>query len=296
MKQDRWLIGIVIVVCVVIWTAMSAWSVTVPVKVNLKGAFGGTVSQVVIQTRAFGVLQGTPDVLTNIDSLDRTYSLGSDTMWQVVLLITPNTGDSLVSWVFQNDFRFSSGAQSWYVPAYWGFPVDSSVCRLYVNGSGGRVDARSSAYQSYDTSFSVTPYSQYTVYFDLYEPGSADPIPWAWTMWHDTTGGGGSTTPPAANLCAVTGTVQSTDGTYIPYADVTFELPERVYDSCTGAFLAIRSVSTRTDATGRFTKNLVKSTCLGGTRYKMYVRKGGNTMVERIITVPDASTYTVTFQ
>ena len=100
-------------------------------------------------------------------------------------------------------------------------------------------------------------------------------------------------TATAANTCNVYGTVRGIDGTALPYATVTFTLPNEYRSTCDTSIIAATSVSTKTNGAGLFEQVLIYSSCLGDQTYTITIEHPDYKARTTKITVPDAASYEV---
>lgn len=108
--------------------------------------------------------------------------------------------------------------------------------------------------------------------------------------------------PASINLCNVYGTVVDAAGSPVRYAQIVFTLPSKeVFNSCDNTIIGTNIVKDETRADGLFETDLPKSKCIGDQQWLMtvtYKDADGATHTRvnnRPITVPDATSYEVTF-
>ena len=296
--ETRFIVILAIFIALALFILPRAWAVNVPLNVNLREAFGRTCDRVTIQVRYNNTIRDSNTVFGQ-DIINTTLNLGADTSWMVVLLVTPDsTSDSISSWAFGNNFASSGGIRRLSTPAYWNFPTDSVVMDYYVNGTRTITRTRTGV-QSYDTSYAVSPFIQYSVDYKIYASG-ADRVDWYWTYWADTTGGSNVLPSPGTpQQCALWGLVRDLSGTGIRYANVTITLPENVYDSCGGGVIFQKTIKTKTDGSGRWgvapgtIVSVPRSRCMSNKPVTITVQGFGIQTITRQITVPDSSSHFV---
>lgn len=90
-------------------------------------------------------------------------------------------------------------ARSWKTPARWNGLTDSTLMKLYKNGTLATSFKRT-ANQSYDTTYSVFADTLYTVEYRIFYSGEDSGATWAWEYYEP--GASGGSAPSAATIAA----------------------------------------------------------------------------------------------
>lgn len=278
--ETRFIVILAIFIALALFILPRAWAVNVPLNVNLREAFGRTCDRVTLEVRAGNVVTATSTVYY-IDELETTISIGPDTPWTVVLLVTADTtSDSVASWAFQYNYVSSTGTKEFSTPAYWNFSTDSVVLNYTVNSNTVSRRTRTGV-QSYDTSFTVSPYSQYVVFYEIFQPGTNDPLNWYWSYWSDTLGtpGAGQGTVGSLTFATVTGSVYWPDGQPVVGAVIEARRASATNaivttSSTVKAIIAPLITIATTGTSGAFSLNLLRSNQFVNTGDKKYNIRG----------------------
>ena len=99
----------------------------------------------------------------------------------------------------------------------------------------------------------------------------------------------------SADNCTVYGDLMDPSGTAIQYATVTATLAENATDTCSSLSILRRVVSTKTNSSGRWTLDLIKSKCLDNQNYYDITIQYGGDSKSTSFSVPDSTTHKLIF-
>jgi hypothetical protein len=256
------------VVIVLILGAMTVWSAAVKVPVRMH--FGATQDTIVVQLRAFNTVSSTFTKYATA-SIDTFYSLGDDTLWQVVARAhTPP--DSSVNWTNQYNRRSTNGPISWPVEMFWAEPTDS-VRTKFLKDTTVALSFLITSKQSFDSAFTVYIDTSYSVVADMYYTGTTTPVSWLWNcLWRkiDT---GASQLRPGVTKSTFIGWVYLPNGLPAKGAVITISrgaASNSVSTSTSRYAITADIISLRTDSTGKFTQNVVASNQFSDTASAYY--------------------------
>ena len=273
-RKDRIGLTAVAIMVLILLGARVLWAATVQTPIRMH--FGETQDSIRVQVRAFNTVVGT-FVKASTGLVDTIIPMGDDTLWQVYLRAY-KAPDSVRSWTYQLNRRYSQGPIEWPIEMYWAELADSVRCRFYKDSVVSQ-SFKMTGIQSFDSAYTVyrgTGSGADTVYnfvADLYYAGQTIPASWLWNLeWrrNDT----GSVVPAAS----------ATKSTL--YADVLLPTggPARgalVTITRGGSYNAVSvspnryavtadAIAVRTDSLGRFRVDVVASSQFADTANAYY--------------------------
>lgn len=238
---------------------------------------------------------------TNVTLASFLVSTGSAANFTGVIDSKVN-GDTL--WKTEQVLRypyFTSG-NSAQIPIRMSTPyeVDSFQYMLY-NGSTFVDSSNRNDRNVFDTNITLLSRNQYNIWYRYFYTGGPDWVSSMETFKHDSlgggSGGGGTGFPPlgSASLCNVWGYVVNTRGQVFRNADVVATLGRVVTDSCTGATILGRVVSTKTNAAGLFNLQLIRGLCIKNQEYILTFSSRGQSPIVKHVLVPNLDSLEVDF-
>ena len=275
--------------------AVGSLHATTITPINLR--FGATVDTVTRLQYAGLNLQSSV-TRYNISGVEDTLTLADNNLDQVVYLIWAQgqSNPAGTAFYFNQKQAYSSMEQWGLYGLFWSDDVLGVDLETgYDNFSLGTHHRSAGAFR-YDTT--ITAYSKHLNWAKLtltFADSSQGTAYYYWNM-KDTGAGGGTIVAPTPKSCVVYGFVTDVGGNFIDLATVSMTMPDGVRSSCDSTSIAKRTISARTDRTGRFQLPAVWSSCYNNVPYLFEIKKDGYMQPRSIkVIVPDSSTYKVTF-
>ena len=201
-RKDRIGLTAVAIMVLILLGARVLWAATVQTPIRMH--FGETQDSIRVQIRAFNTVVGT-FVKASTGLVDTIIPMGDDTLWQVYLRAY-KAPDSVRSWTYQLNRRYSQGPIEWPIEMYWAELVDSVRCRFYKDSVVSQ-SFKMTGIQSFDSAYTVyrgTGSGADTVYnfvADLYYAGQTIPASWLWNLEWRRNDTGQIIAQPVANKC-----------------------------------------------------------------------------------------------
>lgn len=182
-RKDRIVYVAVAIMVLILLGARVLWAATVQTPIRMH--FGETQDSIRVQVRAFNTVVGT-FVKASTGLVDTIIPMGEDTLWQVYLRAY-KAPDSVRSWTYQLNRRYSQGPIEWPIEMYWAELTDSVRCKFYKD-SVLSTSFKISGVQSFDSSFTCNRGSGsgadtvYNLAADFYYAGQTIPASWLWNL------------------------------------------------------------------------------------------------------------------
>lgn len=254
--------------CRVLWAA----TVQTPIRMH----FGETQDSIRVQVRAFNTVVGT-FVKASTGLVDTIIPMGDDTLWQVYLRAY-KAPDSVRSWTYQLNRRYSQGPIEWPIEMYWAELADSVRCRFYKDSVVSQ-SFLMTGMQSFDSAYTVYRGSGvgadtvYNFVADIYYAGQTIPASWLWNLEWRRNDTGQIIQTPSATMCRLYAFVKQPNGTPARGALVTVTRGgayNAVSTSTTRYGITADAMAVRTDSLGKFQLDVVASNQFADTANAYY--------------------------
>lgn len=273
-RKDRIGYVAVAIMVLILFGARVLWAATVNTPIRMH--FGETQDSIRVQIRAFNTVVGT-FVKASTGLVDTIIPMGDDTLWQVFLRAY-KAPDSVRSWTYQLNRRYSQGPIEWPIEMYWAELADSVRCRFYKDSVVSQ-SFLMTGIQSFDSAYTVYRGSGvgadtvYNFVADLYYAGQTIPASWLWNVEWRRNDTGQIIQTPSANLCRLYAFVKLPNGDPARGALVTVTRGgayNAVSTSSTRYAVTADAMAVRTDSLGKFQLDVVASNQFADTANAYY--------------------------